>query len=275
MGLFLNTNVASLNAQRNFFNVTAELNKSIERLSTGFKINSAADNPGSLLLANHLESRTRGFAVAESNIQQGSNLLSIADGAMQTIQDDLQRLREIALEASNGTVTDFTAYTEEASQISTNIDAVANGTTYGSTVLLAGGAGTINIQAGAEANATDTIDIGSALSDNTVTGLNGGAFTAPSSQANAQTLLGEVDTALAQLSTNQATLGGMMNQLSNRLEFVQVSKENYAASEALVRNVDVAAETSRLTQLQIVQQASAMALSQANQAPAIALQLLN
>ncbi len=274
MGLFLNTNVASLNAQRNFYGVTAALNKSIERLSTGFKINSAADNPGSLLLANHLQSRHRGFAVAESNILQGQNLLKIADGAMMSIQDDLQRLRELALEASNGTVTDFSAYEEEAAQISANIDAIANGTTYGSTVLLAGGAGAINIQAGAESGGTNVINIGASLTNNTVTGLNGAAFTSPNNQANAQTLLGEVDGALAQLAENQATLGGMMNQLSNRLEFVQISKENYAASEGVVRNVDVAAETSRLTQLQVLQQASALALAQANQAPAIALRLL-
>ena len=272
MGLHLNTNISSLTAQRHFGNVTRDLNKSIEKLSTGLKVNRASDGAGSLLAANELEAQVRGFRVAEDNIQQGMNMLNVADASLQTINDDLQRLRELAVEASNGTVTDFTAYTSETTQLLASIDAVANGTTFGSNVLLDGSLVTLNIQAGADAGGTNTVNIASAFTDNTSATL--AVSTSPSTNANAQTLLGEVDTALASVAGNLATIGGMQNQLDNRLQFAQISKENLAASESVLRNVDVAEETANLTKMQILQQASAMALSQANQAPSIALRLL-
>ncbi len=272
MGLFLNTNVASLNAQRNFGNVTQGLNKSIQRLSTGLRINKASDGAGSLLLADDLQAQTRGFAVAEKNIQQGINVLNIADAALGTINDDLQRLREVALEASNGTVSDFTAYAAETTQIIANISAVANGTVDPNGTALLAGAITLNIQAGADSGGTNVIDIGAALSDNTAATLT--VAQSPTSNANATTLLGQVDAAISTVATNRATIGGMTNQLENRLEFVQIAKENTAASESLIRNVDVAEETANLTKMQILQQASALALSSANQAPNIALGLL-
>jgi len=276
MSLTLRTNVASLNAQRGFGQVTSDLNKTLEKLSTGYKLNRAADGAGSIALADAFTAQVRGFGVAKSNIQQGQAMLDIADSALQTIRDDLQRYRELAVEAANGTVTDFTGYEAERGQIVANINAVANGTTFGTTgiQLLNGTSGAINIQAGANTNATDTVDISGAFADNTFATLAGGAGTAIGSNANATTAIGEVDTALAALATNMAAIGGLQAQLDNRLQYAQISQENFSAAEGVVRNVDVAEETSKLTQLQIVQQASALALSQANQTPNIALQLL-
>ncbi len=277
MSLFLNTNVSSLNAQRHFRGISNQLNKSIERLSSGLKLNKASDGAGSLLLANNLEAQRRGMDVAANNIQQGVNILNIADSALQTIQGDLQRIREIAIEASNPTVTDFTGHSAEFVALVANIDAVANGTSFGTGAgaiqLLDGSVAAFNIQAGAGTAGSDTIDISGSFAASDAATL-GVATAAIASNANATTVIGEVDTALAALAGRIATVGGDQSQLENRLDFVQISSENLAASEGIVRNVDVAAEMSRLTQLQILQQASALALSSANQAPSIALRLL-
>ncbi len=277
MSLFLNTNVASLNAQRNFRGVSSRLNQSIERLSSGLKLNRASDGAGSLLLANNLEAQRRGMDVAASNIQQGINVLNIADSALQTVQGDLQRLREIAIEAANPTVTNFTGHSAEVGALFTNIDAISNGTSFGTGAgaiqLLDGSVAAFNIQAGAGTAGSDTVDISGSFADTDATAL-GLAQNTIASNADATTLLGEVDAALATLSGFIATIGGNQSQLQNRLDFVQISSENLSASEGVVRNVDVAAETARLTQLQILQQASALALSSANQAPSIALRLL-
>lgn len=273
MGLQLNTNVASLTAQRNFGNVTAQLNKSIERLSSGLKINRAADGGGSLLAADALEAQRRGYAVAQDNIQQGINVLNIADSALGTVTDDLQRLRELAVEASNGTVSDFEGYIEETTQILANIDIVAANTVDANgTALLAANGIAYDIQVGTDNVATSTINIGASLTDNTSATL--GVSTSPTNSANALTLLDEVDAALIAVVENRTTIGGMVNQLENSLEFAQIAEENLASSEGVLRNVDVASETANLTKMQILQQASALALSQANQAPNIALSLL-
>ncbi len=277
MSLFLNTNVSSLNAQRHFRGVTGQLNKSIERLSSGIKLNRASDGAGSLLLANSLEAQRRGMDVAANNIQQGINVLNIADSALQTVQGDLQRLREIAIEAANPTVTDFTGHSAEVGQIFANIDAISNGTSFGTGAgaiqLLDGSVAAFAIQAGAGTAGSDTIDISGAFADTDAAAL-GLLQNTLASNANATTLLGEVDAALTALSGFVATIGGNQSQLENRLDYVQISSENLSASEGIVKNVDVAVETARLTQLQILQQASALALSQANQAPSIALRLL-
>lgn len=200
-------------------------------------------------------------------------MLNIADSALTSVNDGLQRLREVALAASNGTVTDFTAYSAEAGKIISNVTNLANGTTYNSTKLLDGSAANIIIQAGSGSLATDQVDISAAFSDNKAATL-GLAQTTITNVTTAQTVLTQVDAALATVATNLATIGGAQNQLKDRLQYAQIAKENFSASEAAVRNVDVATETANLTKLQILQQASALALSQANQMPNIALQLL-
>lgn len=274
MALFLNSNATSVGAQRNFNNVTSQLNKTIGRLSSGLKINSGADGGASLGQADAFSARVRGFGVAETNIQQGQAVLNIADSALQTIRDDLQRMREVALEAANGTVTDYTNYNAEVADIVANIDAVATGTTFGTNVLLNGSVAAFSIQAGAESGATNQVDLAAAFADSQAAALLGAAATTITDSATAMTLLGQVDTALTNVAGNLANIGQFQNQLSNRLEFAQISKENYVAAEGAIRNADVAAETSKLTQQQVLQQASALALSQANNAPNIALQLL-
>lgn len=273
MGLFLHTNVASLNAQRNFNTNQAKLQSSLEKLSSGFKLNRAADGAGSLLLANQMTSQVRGYAVAEENIQQGINMLNIADSALTTLNDGLQRLREVALAASNGTVTDFTAYSAEVGEIVDNVNDLATSATYNSTVLLNGSAANVTIQAGSGSLATDQVDISAAFSDNQSAAL-GLTQTTITNVTTAGTVLTQVDAALATVATNLAAIGGAQSELSSRLQYAQIAKENFSASEAVVRNVDVATETANLTKLQILQQASAMALSQANQMPNIAIQLL-
>lgn len=274
MGLFLNTNVASLNANRNLFNITSSLNKSLERLSSGYKINSAADGAAELLISEGLRAQIRGSQAAMTNVQQGIDMLNTADSAMQQTYEHLQRMREIAVEAANGTVSDYTSYNNELAERSNAIDGIANNTIYNEQVLLdgsiAGGAG-FNIQTGA--NAGEQVDIASAFADNTAATL-GVSTTTLTSAADANTLIGEIDTAMANLDGNMATVGGFTNQLQDQMNFLSVAVENLSASEASIRNTDIAQETANLARLQILQQAAAAALSQANQMPSIALQLL-
>ncbi len=271
MTLSLRTNTAALNAQRNFGSVTMDLNKSLERLSSGFRLNKAGDGAGSIGAADSYAAQRRGSEVASRNIQLGQSVLNIADSAMQTIREDLLRMREVAVEASSATVTDFTAYAAEAAALTANITTTATNTDFNGVNLIGAGApANYVIQVGA--NAADTLDIGAGLTDNTAATL--GIAQAIGSNANAQTLIGEIDTALGALADNFAAVGSQQNNLENALQVAQISQENFAAAEGVLRNTDVAAETSRLTQMQVVQQASALALSQANQAPNIALSLL-
>ena len=271
MALFLNTNVASLGAQRNLWNNTSSLNKSLERLSSGLRINRAGDGAGTLLASENMRSQIRGLQAANRNVQQGISMLNTADGALQSIYDDLQRMREVAVEASNGTITDWTPFTNEVNGLITAIDQTATGTTFNGNVLLDGSVAAMEIQYGADNG--QSLDIAAAFADAQAATLGVNPLDV-SSQANAQAAIATVDGALATLAGIIADVGGFQNSLENQMNSNMVAIENYSSAEASLRNTDVAAESANLVKAQILQQASALALAQANQAPAIALTLL-
>ncbi len=274
MTIYLNSNSTSLANQRSLNSVTGALNKSLERLASGFKVNKAGDGAGSLLASENLRSLIRGSDAATANVQQGLSMLQVADGAMQQIFEHLQAMRDITVSAKNSTTStaQFAAYQADFAAHATAIDNIASNTKYNTTSLIGGTPATgITIQAGA--NASDTIDISSAFATNTASGL-GIASTTLASTGNASDLMTSVDTALGTLSNRMATLGGYESTMESQLNILSIARENYTSAEASIRNTDVAAETSRATQLQIIQQAAAYALSQANSAPNIALRLL-
>jgi flagellin len=280
MPININTNVAALNAQRNVEGNTSALNKSLERLASGFRINRAGDDAAGLQISESLRAQIRGSKQALSNAQDGINVLNIVDGAQGVIQDNLQRVRELTVQAANDTLatSQRTAIATEITQRIADVDRIANSTTFNGVTLLASGTSPSNyfIQVGANSDATnDRIDLASGLGSTTSTGL-GLSFSAGNIGANsaAQTFLGTIDTALGSLNTKRATLGALSNRLESSISNLSVSIENLSGAESRIRNVDVASESAALTRNQILQQASTSILSQANQSPSLALSLI-
>lgn len=274
MTIYLNSNATSLANQHSLNSVTRSMNKSLEKLASGFKINKAGDGAGSLLASENLRSQIRGSDVAMTNVQHGLSMLQTADGGMQQIYEHLQGMRDITVAAANTGVTtaQYAAYKADFDAHITAINSIASNTTYGTTSLIGASPTTTgSIQAGA--NSTDTISIVAAFTTNTASGL-GVATSTLATVANATSLMNDIDTAMGTLSNRLATVGGLESSMESQLNLLSVKKENYTAAEASLRNTDVAAETSKVTQLQIVQQAAAFALAQANQAPSIAMKLL-
>lgn len=278
MGIFSGYNMASANALRNLSNVSSSLNKSLERLSSGYKLNRASDGSAELITSENLRAQIRGNQAAMSNVQQGLSMLNTADGALAGISDKIQRARELVITVSSDTASteDQTAASNELTAIYAEIDSVTANTNYNDHVLLDGSiptAGAFNIQVGA--NDGQQVDINSAFRDNSTAaaGLNL-QQTDLSSAANRTTALGEIDAALAEVNANRAVVGQHQGTLESQLDYLSVANENLSASESLIRNTDIAQETATLARLQIQQQASAAALAQANVLPSLLLQLL-
>ena len=276
MTLTFNTNTSSM-AIGNMLNKTSnELQKSLQRLATGLKINSAADGAAEMAIGVTMDSQVRGYSAAAANIQQGLGMLNIAETGMQNIVDHLQNLRDIAVGASSSTNTaaQFANYQSQAAAEIASITSITSNTKYDTNVLLDGsvsGGAAFNIQIGA--NSGDSINIKSAFTDNTAATLTVTQSTIAST-ANATTLLGQVDAALATVTGNLATVGAFQNRLSDSLDFNSTAQTNISSSLASIRNTDVAKETANVARLQILQSAGAYALAQANTQPQLALQLL-
>lgn len=278
MGIDIRTNSTALQALNNLSSITKSVTKSIERLSTGYRINSGADDASGLIQSEQLRGQIRGYDVAQRNIQLGTSVLNLADSSLQQIYDNLQRIREIAIEASNSTTTDFTNYQSEINALRTQIDTLAQNTEFQNTELLDGTTTNYSIQIGP--NAGDAIDVGTAFADaraTSATGLNltstlDGTNFANTTQASAY--ITTIDSAFQTLNSRITTVGKFQNSLASQLTFAQVASENLAAAEGTIRNVDVAKETASLARNQILQQIANSMLAQANNLPTLALQLL-
>ena len=281
MPITINTNVAAINAQRNVESNSNALNKSLERLASGFRINRAGDDAAGLQISESLRAQIRGSKQALSNSQDGINVLNIVDGAQSVIQDNLQRVRELTVQAANDTLATAqrTAISTEITQRLSDVDRIANSTTFNGVTLIASGTAPANyyIQLGANnSNTNDRIDVASGFGSNTTIGLGIAGFSAGNVADNsaAQTFLGTLDTALGNLNTKRAILGATTNRLESAVNNLSVSIENLSSAESRIRNVDVAQESASLTRNQILQQASTSILAQANQSPSLALSLI-
>lgn len=268
---------STLALSRYLNNVSKQLNKSLERLSTGLKINHASDGSAQLQLSDYMTSQIRGYEVAASNAQEGLSMLETADSALQQISSHLQDIRDIAVAASNSTTTatQFSAYQADLQAKIAAIDSISDNTKYGTNVLLDGslsGGSALNIQIGT--NSGDTLDIKSAFTDNSANSGLSLTQNTLSTTANATTLLGQVDTAIATVNSHLGTIGGFENRLTDQINYLSIAQTNVAAAQSNIRDTDVAAETAELTRLQILQQAGAYALAQANTQSQIALRLL-
>jgi len=276
MPLIINANIASMNAQRYLTQNTNALQSSMEKLASGYRINHASDDAAGLGLSESLRSQIRGNQKALDNTQDGINVMNIADGAMQTITDNLQRMRELAVQASNDTYssTQRTSMQTEYDQLASGITQIASAVDFNGIKLLDGSSTITSIQIGANTTANvDDFDVSSLFSDTTASGLSVDSEKLDS-HANAQSAITALDAALTTLNTNRGTLGASVNRLQSTATNLSTMIENTSASESRIRNVDVAAESSNLTKNQILQQAASAMLAQANQSPQLALQLL-
>ncbi len=283
MPIVINTNVASLNAQGNLTKNTNALTKSFEKLASGYRINRAADDAAGLQISETLRAQTRGVNQAINNAQDGYNLLSVAEGSLSVIQDNLQRIRELTVQAANDTNGDAQreAITQEINARLSDIDRIANATEFNGKKLLnnasVGDRATFLLQIGANDDVSlDTLNIGSALVDATASAGLGIASSSVDLTTNsaARNFLGLVDAALETVGQTRATIGSFQNRLESAIQNLQVTSENFSAAESRIRNVDVAKETSELTKNQILQQAATSILTQANSSTNLAMTLL-
>jgi len=281
MALTINTNVTSLNAQRNLAKTQDGLTTSVQRLSTGLRINSAKDDAAGLAISEKLRTQVTGFTVATRNTNDGISLAQTAESSLVEVSNNLQRIRELAVQAKNGTNSDDdrTALNNEVTALKAEVSRIGGSANFNGIKLLDGSSSAIDIQVGA--GTTDTITAN--LSSANISNLGGGNITDTAgaagagnvlSAANAGTLIGDVDTALKQVNSARASLGAIQNRFSSVINSLGNSMEAATASRSRVLDADFASETANLTKSQILQQAGVAQLSQANQLPQVVLSLL-
>ena len=275
MGLRINTNVAALNTSRILRRSSLSLNKSLERLSSGLRINRAADDAAGLAIAEGLNSRVRGYQVAQRNAQDGISLVQIAEGALSEVGNMMQRIRELAVQAANSTnsAANRTALQAEATQLVTAIGDTLVQTDFNGLNPFAAIAGGISIQSGSQNGETTAITSLGTLFDNAALNLNGTIDF--STSALSGTSIANIDTGLATLNAKRANLGATQNRLEFTISVLAIKEENSLASEGAIRDADIARETSAFTRNQILVSAGTSILAQANLVPQTALQLLS
>lgn len=293
MALYVNTNTSSLNAQRQLMNSGNTLNTSFQRLSSGMRINSAADDAAGLQISNRLTSQINGLNQAVRNANDGISLAQTAEGAMDETTNMLQRMRTLAVQSANGSNTDSdrVALQQEMDQLSEEINRVASTTTFGGQNLL-DGTYTGTFQVGADANQTISFALTSTGGSGSIDLSSSGGFTVSglgqaatvsglsstsmsiSSAANAQSIIAAVDSMIAAVDSKRAELGAIQNRFSSTINNLSSITENVSAARSRIRDTDFAQETAKLTSAQILQQASTSILAQANQKPQTALSLL-
>jgi len=270
MGLRINTNIAALNTSRVLRRSTSALNKSLERLSSGLRLNRAADDAAGLAIAEGFKSVVRGSAVAAANTQDGVSLVQTAEGALSETQNILQRIRELAVQASNGTQSTVNRVSmhNEVVQLLGQIDSIAKDTDFNGIRVLSA-AQTLTLQAGAYTSQTLTIAVtGAKTNDLGVSTVN------MSTMANAVSAISTLDMAIQSVSTLRSNLGAYQNRLEFTITTLGIQQENMAASESAIRDADIAQETISFTRNQILVSAGTSVLAQANVVPQTALQLL-
>lgn len=270
MGLRINTNVAALNASRTLRRSTSQLNTSLERLSSGLRINRAKDDAAGLAIADGFRSQVRGAQVAQRNVQDGVSLVQTAEGALSETTNILQRIRELAVQASNGTqsTTNRDALNTEVVQLLSQIDDIALDTEFNGLSVLST-AQTVTLQAGAQTSQTLAVTVNGAKSNDL-----GVSSVRVSSVALAVSALSTVDRALISVNSLRSTFGAFQNRLEFTLNTLAIQEENAAASESAIRDADIAVETINFTRNQILVNAGTTVLAQANVVPQTALTLL-
>jgi flagellin len=263
MSLRVNTNIEAMDAHRNLQSTQYALSKSMQKLSSGLRINSAADDAAGAAISEKMTSQINGTDQAQRNTMDGISLVQTADGALNEMHSILQRVRELAVQAQNGTLSssDQTAINSEVGQLTAELSRISSNTEFNGLNALSG---TFTLQVGADQGAGNQITFTLvAISFTTIGSAKG---------ANA---ISDVDAAITSVSNARSTLGAIQNRLEDTNDNLGVYEENISAAESRIRDVDVAAETVNFTKLQILSQSGTAMLAQANQLPQGVLKLLS
>jgi len=280
MAMTINTNIMSLNAQRNATASQMSLATSMQRLSSGLRVNSAKDDAAGLAIADRMNTQVRGMTVAIRNANDGISLAQVAEGGLSVVTDILQRMRELSVQAINSTNTsgDISALNQEYVQLSQELDRNMSSVQFNGTSLFTATADFV-FQVGANAGQTVIVsaaDLG--VASGAITGVlpNSAGTSAldPTSNANNSANLTAIDAALSAVNSSRATLGAIQSRFQQTITYLQTAVENQTAARGRIMDADFAAETANLSRTQILQQAGTAMIAQANQIPQSVLQLL-
>jgi flagellin len=277
MGLRIQTNVEALNAHRNLTSTAAAAAKSMERLSSGYRINRAADDAAGLAISEKMRGQITGLDQAQRNAQDGVSLVQTGEGALNEVHSMLQRIRELKVQHSNDTLnqSDKDAIVGEVNALQSEIGDIQKQTQFNGIKLLDGTTSSINLQVGANSGETISVTTSDILSGTgmsaianltSASGTGAGSFGALS--------LDNIDSAIDEVSKRRADFGAVQNRLEHRMNNLATYQENLTASESRIRDVDMASEMVNFTKNQVLQQAGTSMLAQANQAPQNVLSLL-
>jgi flagellin len=281
MGLIVNTNLLSLNAQRNIKNTQNGLGSAVERLSSGLRISSAKDDAAGMAISMKLTAHVRSLNQAVRNAQDGISVVQTAEGGMNEVHNILTRMRELSQQASTGILatSDRAALNAEFQDLKSEITRISDTTEFNGLKLLDGSlsASGVSLQVGINNTTNDRIAVsGSSFGDidSTALGLNAAGVSSIDTVASAQSMLTVVDSAIGTVSTRRGNLGAVQNRLGSTISNLEIASENLSAANSRIKDADFAIETANLTRSQIILQAGVAVLSQANTIPQYALQLL-
>lgn len=275
MALYINTNVSSLQAQSNMSKTQSAQAVSFARLSSGMRINSAADDAAGLAISESLKAQTKSLSVAERNSNNAISMAQTAESALGSVGGILTRMRELAVQGANGDLgsadrgyldTEFGALRDEITRIS-------DSTLYNGKQLLGGAATTITFQVGINNTTSDRIDVGFGGTDLTALGINASNLSGATA-TNSQAAITALDGAISTVSSKRATFGASMNRITNTVTNLQSMRTNMSAANSRIADADIAEETAALSRNQVLSQAAVSILAQANQSPQTALSLL-
>jgi flagellin len=282
MSLRVNTNVTAFDAYRSLTATDAAMSSSLQKLSSGSRINSAADDASGLVISENIKAQIGGLGQAVSNAQDGISVTQTAEGALNEVASMLQRMRDLSVQAANSGAnggysgTAVGAANAEVKQLQAAIDQIASTTQFNGTHLLDGSASTLTFQVGANSGETLTVSLQAmdSASLGTASGSNVGAIDLTSSATAASDAIKTLDSAIADVSTFRGTLGATENRLTHVVANLSVTKENLSASESRIADTDMASEMTNFSKQQILMQAGTSMLAQANSAPQAVLSLL-
>ena len=283
MGMQINTNVSALNAYRNLASTQNDLSKSLEKLSSGLRINRAADDAAGLSISEGLRSQVSGLNVAARNAQDGISVIQTAEGALTEVHSILQRMRDLAVQGGNDSnnADSRTAIQTEADELSKELARISASTSFNGISLMDGHSMTFQVGANGDAAATDGNTISVKVADLSVLGdlkgadaVTAGTGFTVTTNADAATTIEAIDTAITAISSQRASLGAAQNRFESTINSLNVSAENLSAAESRIRDTDMASEMVKFTSKNILSQAGTAMLAQANQANQGVLQLL-
>jgi flagellin len=278
MTISVNTNLYSLNAQRNLAGSQSSLATSMQRLSSGLRINSAADDAAGLAISQRMGAQVRGMNVAIRNANDGISLAQTADGALSSVSDSLQRMRELAVQARNSTNSnsDKESLNLEFTQLSAEIGRVLGGTTFNGKAILGADATTLTFQVGANVSTNDSISITTTnlTADTAITTVTGASIGSASDATAIATVITNIDLAIDDINSQRATFGASQNRFNSVVANLRSGVENQSAAASRITDADFAMETANMSRAQILQQAGTAMVAQANQLPQSVLRLL-